>query len=83
MACMHVTGPDLFGLSAVALQDETWEYVGCRTASRWHLGAVITGQTNVAQLKEYLSAFDVTLDEETLEEVDRIHCENRNPNWSD
>jgi aryl-alcohol dehydrogenase-like predicted oxidoreductase len=37
----------------------------------------------VPQLEEYLSAFEVTLDEETFQEVERIHRENRNPNWSD
>jgi aryl-alcohol dehydrogenase-like predicted oxidoreductase len=55
----------------------------CRVASRWHLCSVITGQTSVPQLEEYLSAFEVTLDEETFQEVERIHRENRNPNWSD
>lgn len=54
-----------------------------RTASRWHVGCVITGQTTVPQLEEYLGAFEVTLDEETLAEVERIHKEDRNPNWSD
>lgn len=52
-------------------------------ASRWHLGSCITGQTSVPQLEEYMAAFDVTLDEETLKEVDRIHKENRCPQWED
>lgn len=57
--------------------------MGYRTASRWHLGSVITGQTSVPQLEEYLGAFDKTLDEDTLKEIDQIHKEDRNPNWSD
>lgn len=59
------------------------QFVIAWTASRWHLGSVITGQTSIPQLEEYLSAFDVTLDEDTLAEVDRIHMQNRNPNWAD
>ena len=56
----------------------------CRVASRWHMGAVITGQTSVEQLKEYLPGItDVKLDKETLEEVDKIHMEDRNPIWTD
>jgi diketogulonate reductase-like aldo/keto reductase len=55
----------------------------CRVASRWHLGSCITGQTSVKQLEEYLSAFSITLDEETFKEVERIHMENRCPSWAD
>ena len=44
---------------------------------------MITGQTSVPQLEEYLGAFDKTLDEDTLKEIDQIHKEDRNPNWSD
>ena len=35
-----------------------------RVAARWHIGSVITGQTSVQQLEEYLGAFSLTLDEE-------------------
>ena len=41
------------------------------------------GQTNVAQLQEYLSAFEVSLDDAVLEAVDEVHRRHRNPNWSD
>jgi aryl-alcohol dehydrogenase-like predicted oxidoreductase len=37
----------------------------------------------VKQLEEYLSAFSITLDEETFNEVERIHMENRCPQWAD
>lgn len=56
---------------------------GCRAASRWHTGAIISGQTKVEQMDEYLSACDLELDEETLAEVDRIHMEDRFPEWGD
>ena len=56
----------------------------CRAAGRWHVGSIITGQTSVEQLKEYLPAVtDIELDEETLDEVDQIHMEDRNPHWTD
>jgi aryl-alcohol dehydrogenase-like predicted oxidoreductase len=55
----------------------------CRVASRWHLDSLIVGQTSVKQLEEYLRCFDVTLDEETLQEIERIHRENRCPQWAD
>ena len=54
-----------------------------RVASRWHLGCIITGQTNVKQLEEYLGAFSLTLDEETMKEVEAIHMQNRCPEWKD
>jgi aryl-alcohol dehydrogenase-like predicted oxidoreductase len=52
-------------------------------ASRWHVGSVITGSTSVDQLKEYLPAIDIKLDEETLAEIEAIHKEYPNPNWTD
>ena len=55
----------------------------CRTKSRWHIDSTITGQTSVKQLEEYLGAFDITLDQETFKEVERIHKENRCPQWVD
>lgn len=54
-----------------------------RVAQRWHLGSLITGQTSVKQLEEYLAAFNVVLDKETLKGVEAIHCENRCPQWAD
>lgn len=47
------------------------------------MGSIISGQTTVDQMDEYLSACQVELDEETLEEVDRIHMEDRFPEWGD
>lgn len=55
----------------------------CRVASRWHIGSVITGQTSVPQLQEYISSFDVTLGEAALDAMEEVHREHRNPNWSD
>ena len=54
-----------------------------RVAARWHIGSVITGQTSVQQLEEYLGAFSLTLDEETLKEVEAIHMQDRCPEWKD
>lgn len=51
--------------------------------SRWYVTSVILGATTLDQLKEDLSAFDVDLDEETLQEIDKIHLEQRNPNVTD
>ena len=55
----------------------------CRVAARWHIGSVITGQTSVQQLEEYLGAFSLSLDEETLKEVEAIHMQDRCPEWLD
>lgn len=52
-------------------------------ASRWHIDSVITGQTSVGQMDEYLDALAIKLDEETLEEVEKIYRSNRNPQWTD
>eukprot|EP00668_Euglena_longa_P031631 GGOE01040872.1.p1 GENE.GGOE01040872.1~~GGOE01040872.1.p1 ORF type:complete len:388 (-),score=110.09 GGOE01040872.1:298-1353(-) len=42
--------------------------------------SLIIGVNNKAQLAECLSVVDVTLDAETLEAIDSIHAENKNPN---
>jgi hypothetical protein len=34
-------------------------------------------------MDEYLDAIGMPLDDETLQEVERIHRENRNPEWKD
>merc|ERR1719162_157100 len=51
--------------------------------SRWWNTSVITGSTSVAQLEEYIDAFSVELSPEVLEEIDKIHAENRNPSISE
>lgn len=55
----------------------------CRVSSRWHVDSVITGQTKVEQMDEYLGAIGLPLDEETLAEVENIHMSNRCPQWMD
>eukprot|EP00892_Ulva_mutabilis_P005429 jgi/Ulvmu1/3258/UM151_0006.1 len=52
-------------------------------SQRWHISSIITGQTKVEQMDEYLSACGLELDEETLEAIDKIHMEDRNPEWGD
>ena len=44
---------------------------------------MISGQTKVEQMDEYLGAIGLELDEETLLEIEAIHMEDRNPSWSD
>lgn len=55
----------------------------CRASSRWFVGSVITGQTKVEQMDEYLDACELELGKETLQAVERIHMECRNPQWHD
>lgn len=52
-------------------------------ASRWHMASVIIGATTLAQLKENIDAFDVELDQDTLDEIEAIHLRRRNPNAMD
>ena len=52
-------------------------------SNRWHVDAVISGQTKLEQMDEYLDAIGMPLDEETLEEIEKIYISNRNPSWSD
>ena len=52
----------------------------CRT--RWYVSSTIIGATNMQQLEENIDAFEeskVKLSEETLEEIDRVHLERRDP----
>eukprot|EP00892_Ulva_mutabilis_P005425 jgi/Ulvmu1/3254/UM151_0002.1 len=52
-------------------------------SARWHIDSLISGQTKVEQMDEYLDACGLELDEETLEAIDKIHMEDRNPQWTD
>ena len=53
-------------------------------ASRWYVASTIIGATTMQQLKENIDAFEgVTLDEATLQAIDAIHLEIRNPNVTD
>jgi len=47
--------------------------------SRWWNTSVISGSTSVAQLEEYVDAFQVELSSDILSEIDAIHKECRNP----
>lgn len=58
-------------------------YSLCRAASRWHVGAVVTGFMRASQMDEYLDAFSIELSPETLKAIDEIHMENRSPQWID
>uniref|UniRef100_A0A0G4GVQ9 NADP-dependent oxidoreductase domain-containing protein n=1 Tax=Chromera velia CCMP2878 TaxID=1169474 RepID=A0A0G4GVQ9_9ALVE len=54
----------------------------CRSCEFNH--STIMGSTSVEQLKECISAFtDVTLSEETMAEIDKVHKEMRNPMVTD
>lgn len=48
-------------------------------ASRWFLGSSIIGATSMAQLKEDIAAAQFTLDEQTLEEIRKVHERYPNP----
>jgi aryl-alcohol dehydrogenase-like predicted oxidoreductase len=48
-------------------------------ASRWYMTSAIIGATNLAQLKENIAAFDVTLSAEIIEAVNAIHKKITNP----
>jgi hypothetical protein len=43
------------------------------------MASTIVGATSLDQLKENIAAFDVTLDEETLREIDALHMRFTNP----
>ena len=47
------------------------------------MGSVIIGATNLEQLKENIEAFELVLDDDTLERMDAIHLLHRNPNATD
>jgi len=48
-------------------------------ASRWFLGSSIIGATSMAQLKENIAAAQVTLDADTLRDIDEIQFRYPNP----
>jgi len=47
--------------------------------SRWFVASTIIGATSLAQLKENVDALDVTLPDEVVSAVERIHAEIHNP----
>jgi aryl-alcohol dehydrogenase-like predicted oxidoreductase len=47
--------------------------------SRWVVTSTIIGTTSVAQMKENLDAFSLTLSPELLQKIDAIHVRNANP----
>jgi aryl-alcohol dehydrogenase-like predicted oxidoreductase len=47
--------------------------------SRWFVASTIIGATTLAQLKENIDAFDVTLSKDVMAEVDAIHASLPNP----
>lgn len=47
--------------------------------SRWYIPSTIIGATTLEQLKENIDSFDVELDKETLDAVDQIHTECKDP----
>eukprot|EP00892_Ulva_mutabilis_P012069 jgi/Ulvmu1/9234/UM005_0334.1 len=94
----HVKTPDLqprYATPAVAAAVEKYAELAERkgltltqlavgwAASRWQVASVITGQTKLEQMDEYLDACEMELDKDTLEAIDKIHMENRNPEWKD
>eukprot|EP00199_Chlamydomonas_sp_CCMP681_P001917 CAMPEP_0119115702 /NCGR_PEP_ID=MMETSP1180-20130426/51888_1 /TAXON_ID=3052 ORGANISM="Chlamydomonas cf sp, Strain CCMP681" /NCGR_SAMPLE_ID=MMETSP1180 /ASSEMBLY_ACC=CAM_ASM_000741 /LENGTH=370 /DNA_ID=CAMNT_0007104791 /DNA_START=109 /DNA_END=1221 /DNA_ORIENTATION=- len=52
-------------------------------ASRWYMGSVIIGATTMEQLKENITAFEVTLSKEALAAIEAVHIVRRNPAASD
>ena len=55
----------------------------CRANSKWFMGSVIIGATSLEQFEEVWAAFDVKLSKETMQAIDAIHMEDRNPQWSE
>jgi aryl-alcohol dehydrogenase-like predicted oxidoreductase len=47
--------------------------------SRWFVGSTIIGATSLAQLKENIDAFEVTLSREVVAAIDAIHARITNP----
>lgn len=47
--------------------------------SRWFVASTIIGATTLAQLKENIDAFDITLSKELMAQVDAIHASLPNP----
>jgi aryl-alcohol dehydrogenase-like predicted oxidoreductase len=46
---------------------------------RWCVASTIIGATNMAQLQQNISAYQVQLSPDTLEEIDTIHLRYTNP----
>ncbi|GFH27859.1 aldo_ket_red domain-containing protein, partial [Haematococcus lacustris] len=53
------------------------------SCSRWYMGSVIIGATNMQQLKENIEASEITLSAETLAAIDEVHVRRRNPECLD
>ncbi len=47
--------------------------------SRWFVASTIIGATNLKQLKENIDAYDMTLSEEVIKQINQIHEEGSNP----
>ena len=47
------------------------------------MASIIIGATTIAQLKENIDAFTVTLDDETVAAIDEVHLCLRNTNTTD
>ena len=47
--------------------------------SRWFIASTIIGATNLKQLKENIDAYDLSLSEEVLRQINLIHEEHANP----
>ena len=86
--------PALLGLAdPVVLQEATKKYkaiadkAGISLAtlslswcmSRWYVASTIIGATTMDQLKEDIDAFTVTLTEDELKAIDKVHMEHKDP----
>jgi aryl-alcohol dehydrogenase-like predicted oxidoreductase len=79
-ACMIATQGYAGIAKGVGISLATLSLAWCRT--RWYCASTIIGATTMEQLKENIDAFDtnlVTLSEETLESIDSVHFERRDP----
>jgi aryl-alcohol dehydrogenase-like predicted oxidoreductase len=47
--------------------------------SRWFVASTIIGATSLAQLKENIDAFEVTLSRQVVDAIDAIHARITNP----
>lgn len=47
--------------------------------SRWFVASTIIGATSAAQLEENLSAFDVQLSKECVDDINRVYATYRDP----
>jgi len=79
-ACMIATQGYTGIAKEVGISLATLSLAWCRT--RWYCASTIIGATTMEQLKENIDAFDtnlVTLSEETLNYIDSVHFERRDP----